>query len=93
MAQIQILKTPPGTAPDWVREEWVGLTLPTYDITNTNVEVTGEVVNRLGYCVSKSEALEVLGQSSPEAVEWWRKQTHLDNSAPFVFAREVCHLL
>lgn len=28
MPSIRIIATPPGEAPDWVREKWVGLKLP-----------------------------------------------------------------
>ena len=31
MAYLKITSTPPGDAPDWVREKWVGLSLPLAD--------------------------------------------------------------
>ena len=31
MAYLKITSTPPGEAPDWVREKWVGLSLPLAD--------------------------------------------------------------
>lgn len=97
MAQIQIIAVPPGQAPLWVREEWVGLVLPVEDPpTDGNIQIGargGRPENIGGYYVRTTAALEALGRKSPDAAEWWESNQLARVSPWLVFKREVCQLL
>ena len=82
---IRIKSTPPGEAPEHVRQAWVGLVLP----------VPGRMRRRGGYLIAADKAVEILSQQAPEAAEWWRqnKARSVARGAYFVFADEACEVV
>ena len=58
MAFLKITSVPPGEAPDWVREQWVGLALPLLDgydhaIQSQTFGVLSTPKSRIGYLMSR----------------------------------------
>jgi hypothetical protein len=85
---IKIIKTPVGSAPEWVREKWVGLELIAGRMPEDAKEcdfITHErSPNRGGYLVPKKIALRALGKKSVSAALWL--ENHLaDLEGSFVF--------
>jgi hypothetical protein len=93
---LKIISTPPGEAPDWVREKWVGLVLPLAQ-KSPDVHVyrtgggvlsspkshfdwlvawlSGKLNRESGHVVECVAAVEVLSHASPDAANWWYKNT------------------
>ena len=61
-ATCAIVETPPGFAPEEIREQWVGVTLPIRSYFDPHE----------GIAVLAREAMEILGETSPVAHAWWR---------------------
>jgi hypothetical protein len=79
--QIRILATPPGDAPDWVRQAWIGLTLPLAPDAPAGQDL-----------VYSHEAVAVLAKANPKAADWWRKNFPRAcgaNGITFAFAQNV----
>ena len=66
---IRITKVPAGEAPEWVREQWVGLELRAGILPSDGNKKSGAV---LGYLVSIKHALDVLGNKSVKAALWFQ---------------------
>ncbi|MFA6473778.1 MAG: hypothetical protein WCV85_02800 [Patescibacteria group bacterium] len=94
--KILIVTPPPGEAPDWVREAWVGLELP-FEYASPGGYVggvlTGKRVNRSGFQVNTKEALNILRQSNQKACAWWENNAPLVHMGAFVFDSSVCQVL
>jgi hypothetical protein len=60
---FNITSTPPGFAPEEIREQWVGIALP----------IRGYINPREGVSVIAREAMELLKDKSPGAYQWWQK--------------------
>ncbi len=95
---IFIIETPPGEAPLWVRQAWVGLTLPIRELPSEEEgfqfgAMGGRPENIGGYCVDVEEALRALEIKNPEVAEWWRNNPLLILADRLSFARSVCRLL
>jgi len=78
---IEIMQIPDGQAPEWVREAWIGLSLP---IKHVNYELPVGMDDRgrlrpaidgdiLYYPIDKEVALKRLKERSPKAAEWFRE--------------------
>ncbi|HSW89344.1 MAG TPA: hypothetical protein VLH19_00550 [Patescibacteria group bacterium] len=92
MALVEIVSTPPGQAPEWVRKAWVGLSLPVAPDHERGIQMGacgGEAQNVGGYSIPTEEALEILSAKNEDAAQWW-----FDNllvMPPWlVFHRDVC---
>ena len=70
---IQIIRTPAGPAPEWVRKSWVDLRVLAEPFDGPEVDFTnGQKVERgKSYAVPKDMALDVLSNTSLEAVQWF----------------------
>lgn len=95
MAQVEIINTPPGQAPDWVRDAWIGLILPV-DMDAVGVLQMGifggEGQNDGGYNIPTEKALEFLEKKDQRAARWW--YDNLPFMPPWlVFHRDVCKLV
>lgn len=98
---IRIISTPPGEAPQSIREAWVGLELPLVKTKDQGQELavmgvlswTPDFMN--GYAVEGMVALEHLAAHSPEAAVWWRENVPyvLNPSYQFIFPLENCQKL
>ncbi len=94
--RIKFVNAPRGQAPLWVREAWVGLTVPCYPFISVpsggglrGVE-NGEVVPSYECAlVLQKEAIDVLEQHNVTAAQWWRQNGFGSESAPpFAFNAE-----
>jgi len=92
MGSIRITSTPPGIAPEWVREQWVGVEIPLPKHDEDGIQV-GVPDNLFGYQVETKVAIEALRKKSPEAVEWWEENIPLGFVSRLVFSRDVCQLI
>lgn len=90
---IRIISTPPGGAPDYIRKQWIGLSLPA---TRTNVQL-GDVLTRLpvnrigGFAVRWGDAMAALGKARPGAEQWWR--TNVLAFLELIFTPDCCEIL
>lgn len=97
MASIKIIAVPPGQAPEWVREAWIGLTIPlsstiTADGLQTGI-FRGKPENVGGYMVSGQAAVDVLKSNNAEAADWWFENAPLALLGSLVFKKDVCELI
>jgi hypothetical protein len=98
---IRIKDVPPGEAPLWVRQAWVGHVLPLADGEKGKAAAIGSgVLSRNvnlqhGYIVEGLVAVAILGDTSPEAAAWWWENTPhlLVPGKRFLFAAQVCEEL
>ena|SRR5579862_3402272 len=98
--RIRIIDVPPGQAPEWVRQQWVGLELPVAEEPRDDQEYTqlgargGNPENIGGYRIKADIAFDALRQRSPLAVTWW--EAHAPHaflpSSSLVFRRDVCEI-
>ena len=73
---FRVETTPQGDVPLWVREAWIGMTLPY--LQKSECTALGVVTDRLmytprAYFVDQLTVLEKLARHSPEAFAWWKK--------------------
>ena len=95
--KIRIVAVPPGEAPEWVRQKWIGQELPIAEdipasLTQTGVKF-GPADNIGGYPVETRIAIEILEETSPEAAEWWKQNILAGIMSYLVFKREVCEIV
>ena len=98
MTQVLIVATPPGEAPEWVRKEWVGLTMPVAKNVPSRTYLAGVVSGRKadqftsGYIIETRIALQILKEKNAGAYQWW-----VGNVSPMppwlVFDSCACQLL
>ena len=103
MPKIRITCTPPGQAPEAVRELWVGLVMETLGPVDPDAELRGAVDGKVdpnapnagGYRVTSDAALDALEAGAPEAAEWWKNMRILRRGSPveLVFSRDVCEYI
>ncbi len=97
MERIRIIATPPGQAPESVRDQWVGLELPLSEPLNGKVRGVLDFRPTPGnpevFCVNGETALELLAKKSPEAATWWLKNAPMVTAGQLAFLREVCELV
>jgi hypothetical protein len=70
-----ITSVPSGDAPEWVREEWLGLTLPYEEmhLCEGDPASRARITNpSRGYGILEEIALKFLEKKSPQAAQWWR---------------------
>lgn len=97
---IRIVKVPEGEAPLEVRKKWVGLVLPCLGINTKSEKGYGLVSNNptlIGpyrlLVVPQKEALDILRQSSPEAVRWFEKNGYPEEGMSFGFCENEVQLI
>lgn len=98
--RIKIINTPPGQAPEWVRDEWVGVELPVEEDAPGQGESVqfgifgGKPENLGGYPVRTRDAIDALREKAPKAAQWWENNVTLLNFSPrLVFRRDVCEVV
>jgi hypothetical protein len=96
MKYIVITSVPPGQAPLWVRQKWVGISIPLIENPREGLKQKGVLggtpKNSAGYNVSAAEAINRLKQVAPDAAKWWENHLPLVPSCELVFARGVCQI-
>ncbi|MBT6690706.1 hypothetical protein HOB10_00015 [Candidatus Parcubacteria bacterium] len=96
MPNIKIISMPAGQAPEWVRQEWVGLELPIMEATAPPGEQIGALggtpssQNLNGYSVDTERAMAILSDKSPDAAQWWRDNVPLRMMTALVFGKQFC---
>ena len=93
---------PPGEAPEWVKQAFIGLEFPIEGRPEPSTEVgavsgkvrssvSGKIRPSDGYFVRIGEAIKILEAKNPKVAQWWR-----ENSAGItglIFAKDVCELI
>ncbi|MBI2410080.1 hypothetical protein HYV30_03525 [Candidatus Kaiserbacteria bacterium] len=95
MRCIRIVDVPPGEAPEWVREKWVGLILPLNGASaycsQTVGILSGLLQDASGYVVDIVMSIEILALHAPEAARWWREESGVvEPGRSFVFDERCC---
>jgi len=95
--RIRIVKTPPGQAPLWVREQWVGLELLIDEEATCGNHTTqrgilgGKAENLGGFSIETNHALGVLYKKSRDAAAWFVSYALLGTH--LVFNRDCCQVI
>jgi len=96
MSSIKIIATPPGQAPKWVRDGWIGVEIPILKQPTGGIQMGvcgGKAENAGGHQVATHEAVEALRKKSPEAADWWKKNFSLASISSLVFSKDVCQVV
>lgn len=93
--RIQIIDTPPGEAPQAVREAWIGMI---FDADGKNGwRSKGPLSDRNqssgGYVVDGGQAIAELEEVDPQAAMWWKLNDTLEYRTEFIFSPDVCQEL
>lgn len=95
--RVRVVSVPPGEAPDWVRQAWVGVELPTRHKEPKAFTGFGVRTGRLdsadmGYEVDGAAAVRAVAAVDPAAAEWWRVNAPgvTANGYTLVFPADVC---
>lgn len=73
---FEVIKRPDGSAPDGIRDTWIGLTLEADDfpVIVFMKDSSGKVVKEINcWKVPFDRALFILGAKSKEAADWYRQ--------------------
>lgn len=95
-AWVQIITTPAGEAPLWVREAWIHLKFPAFvNVHNTSTKViSGEVEEACDLVlIDEDVALNILRKKHPQAAAWWNCRGFPRQQKAFAFRREECNVL
>ncbi|MDP2671190.1 MAG: hypothetical protein Q8P13_01880 [bacterium] len=72
-----MIKIPRGEAPKQVRRQWVGAILdatgPAHPLWESGLLTHEDMPERTGYSVPSGAALQVLGERSPAAADWFKE--------------------
>jgi hypothetical protein len=97
---IRIIKVPDGEAPLWVRQAWLGLTLPCGPIVGVaEGQELGTVTRqeterkRSGFSVFQDEALAILAERNLKAFEWWTSHDYPLIGECFCFAEDEAEIV
>jgi hypothetical protein len=94
--KIEIIKTPDGQAPEWVRKEWVGIVLPVAEDVPSGLKQTGVLGGQpciaKGYPVSTEEAIKLLNNKSPKAAGWWQENISPIFMPYLLFGEQSCEV-
>lgn len=99
MEKIRIIAVPPGQAPEWVRQAWVGLEIPLEKHTPSIGITLGarggkpHPENQDGYIVRLQDALDALKKKNLDAAQWWETNPVAIIGGRLMFARRVCQLI
>jgi len=83
---IQIIATPPGDFPEWIRNKWIGCILPIHS-GKFAVEIWEEF-----YPVDIPTAIFIAGKNDAKVARWWGN-CPIPWEGVFLFPKEVCRLL
>jgi len=96
---LEIVRVPPGEAPEEIRREWVGVRLPLrrWD-KEPCVQWSVGVLSHLGprptrgYAVDGRAAVKALARYSPQAAAWWREYAPhvMADGYKLLFPEDVC---
>ena len=85
---IRIIETPPGQAPESIREQWIGLELPIQEEKDDGRGLRDGTANSGGYKVLASDAISALREAGKEeAANYWEG---LLGATILVFRTDCC---
>lgn len=92
---IRIVSRPAGSAPEVIRDKWIGLVLPVFNKSKderlADVMTRALVTDRQGGVeVLWSDAMRILGEREPLARDWWVRNIH--GSPSLIFDEGCCEL-
>lgn len=95
---IRIKKLPAGEAPENIRKEWIGSTLPCNPIVGFSEEEFGALSNKKGsnryaFNVPQKEALEILEKASRVAAKYWKSKGYPKPGNYFVFDESEAEII
>ncbi len=72
--KIRVISPPRGSDPPEIRQEWVGLVLPTLDPGDPyEASLPGLPRPRQGFAVALDAAMPILERDRPQAAAYWRE--------------------
>lgn len=90
MKTIKIIKTPPGQAPEHIRDQWVGVEILTQNEKDDGTGLRDGVENIGGYKVSPTDAINALKKAGKkEAADYWWKEHNL-GAISLIFRSDCC---
>ena len=100
MPSIKIIATPPGEAPAWVREAWVGLIMPVAEYDEPPATIIGArggepcPENKDGYEVTCHDARHaLLNARKRKAVNWWDHESRAPTADSHMFGKKFCEYI
>lgn len=98
MSSIRIIAIPPGEAPRWVRQAWVGMVLQVDEVTAGGNQVGvlgGPAQNGDGFSVYATAAFDELYKKDQRALAWWQHNCpHLFRDfARLIFTKSACEVI
>lgn len=94
--RIKVIKAPPGQAPQWVRDAWVGieLSVATDEVIGIQTGIYGGAPENMGgFRIEGKEAFLALRSHNPRAHNWWRHNVPTAFFNVLVFARDACEIV
>ncbi len=94
--KVLIVAPPPGEAPDWVRQAWVGLELPFENPTPGGYVggvLSKKPTGRNGFHVPPQTAIAILKNKDSRAAAWWLEHVDIAHMDAFVFDPVACKVL
>lgn len=94
--KIRIISRPDGGAPEYIRDQWIGLVMParTTDSPLANVMTLQRVTDRAGgYEVPWDAAMAALGEKNPSARKWWENLNITHHFPALIFTRDCCEIV
>lgn len=91
---IRVIATPPGAiAPEKIREQWIGITLPVVTTENEIRSGWNGNDNADGYIVNTTEAIQALRRAEKtEAANYWEEIQH-QTGDQLRFGRAYCAVI
>ena len=96
---FEVVRTPDGSSPAWVREAWIGVQFPALQGAPVSIPTRSadggrdaEVTERHGYSVGARDVLGLLALRKPEAAQWYIDNVPqmLDRDQVFLFDAACC---
>ena len=96
---FEVVKTPDGSSPAWVREAWIGVQFAALQGAPVSMPARsadgvpdGEVTRRHGYSVGARDVLGLLALRHPKAAQWYIDNVPqmLERDQVFLFDATCC---
>ena len=94
--EIVAVPTEPTYAPQWFRDQWVGIIFPVTEEAPPviyGLGALGDLPESERYAVETNVAIGELRKKSPEAATWWEARFISDSPKWLVFPKRICNLL
>jgi hypothetical protein len=96
--RIEIVSTPSGEAPEWVREAWVGLQFRAEKSDPREDRIKkqyGKMNNAGGWKIKKTKAIRALSKKNKEAAQWFKNKDNVPlwRMSFFIFGTQFCEVI